>query len=61
MTVEIKILGNTSSLATDIRKRLADVVKAVSVDLTWGGLAEDTMIIEINALHPSSCPHPYPP
>lgn len=45
MTVDVKILGNTTSLAADIRKRLADVVKAVKTDLTWGGLAENTVII----------------
>jgi hypothetical protein len=45
MTVEVKILGNTSSIAADIRKRLADVIKAVKTDLTWGGLAEDTVVI----------------
>jgi hypothetical protein len=42
MTAEVKVLGSTSSLPADIRKRLADVVKAAGTDLTWGGLAEDT-------------------
>lgn len=42
-TMEVKVLGSTGSLPADIRKRLADVVKAVGTDLTWGGLAEDTV------------------
>ena len=42
LTVEVDLLSVNETPATQYRKMIADVIKAIGVDLTWGGLAEHT-------------------
>jgi hypothetical protein len=37
------VIGEAAEQATEARKALADVVKAIGVDPTWGGLAARTL------------------
>lgn len=51
--IEAVVVGTTA--AADIRKLIADVITAIGTDLTWGGLAEDTLPESepINIVHES--------
>lgn len=42
MDLEIEIILSGAAAPTDLRRAIADVVKAVGSDRTWGGLAFDT-------------------
>jgi hypothetical protein len=43
LALEILILLSGTEAATTIRKLIADVIKCVGTDRTWGTLAEDTL------------------
>jgi hypothetical protein len=42
LKIEIDVLVKSNTAPSDIRKLLEDVYKAISLDDTWGGLAEYT-------------------
>ena len=42
LTLAVKVVGSGTTVTADLRKYIADVTKAVGVDLTWGSLAQDT-------------------
>lgn len=41
--IEIEIAARAGSIALDIRKMIADIYKAIKVDIQWGLLAMDTL------------------
>lgn len=47
LSVEIRIAMPAGVAMADLRKGIADVVKAVGTDLTFGGLAEDCILGEV--------------
>ena len=46
LTIEIEGYVVGANAARDLRALIADVIKAIGTDLTWGGLAEDTRPVE---------------
>ena len=42
LTIAVKVVGSGATIENDTRKYIADVIKAVGVDVTWGALAQDT-------------------
>ncbi|HLE18673.1 MAG TPA: hypothetical protein VI728_10365 [Syntrophales bacterium] len=43
LTIETEIITSGGTAIKDIRKMLADIIKCIGADLTWGGIAEDTL------------------
>lgn len=46
MPIECRCHVGTTASMTDVRKITADINKAVGVDVTWSGLAEDTTQVQ---------------
>jgi hypothetical protein len=53
LTVSVDIFLQPAYATADVemRKAIADVTKCVGVDVSWGGLAQDTGLITENGLH----------
>lgn len=47
ITLEVRAYAKGSDVDKTARKLIADIVKCIGTDLTWGGLAEDTEQISV--------------
>lgn len=48
LQVDIQIITQGATAPADLREMVADVLQAIGVDATWGGLARNTLLTQVD-------------